>query len=71
MQKTISGTDISKRKAGREGYLTASDEMSYPDWRAKLRRAKKQLDAGEGIDLETLLREEKQRKRAHKASGKR
>ena len=46
-----------------EGYLIALDEMSYPDWRAKLRRAAKQLDAGEGIELETLLKEEKKRKR--------
>lgn len=46
-----------------EGYLIALDEMSYPDWRAKLRRATKQLDAGEGIELETLLKEEKKRKR--------
>jgi prevent-host-death family protein len=46
-----------------EGYLIALDEMSYSNWRAKLRRAKKQLDAGEGVELETLLKEEKKRKR--------
>jgi prevent-host-death family protein len=46
-----------------EGYLIALDELSYPEWRAKLHRATKQLDAGEGIELETLLREEKKRKR--------
>jgi len=46
-----------------EGYLIALDEVSDLDWRAKLRRAAKQLDAGEGIELETLLKEEKKRKR--------
>jgi prevent-host-death family protein len=46
-----------------EGYLIALDEMSYLDWRVKLRRATKQLDAGEGIELETLVKEEKKRKR--------
>jgi prevent-host-death family protein len=46
-----------------EGYLIALDEMSYLDWRVKLSRATKQLDAGEGIELETLVKEEKKRKR--------
>jgi hypothetical protein len=62
--KIISITDLqSKTTEDRESYLIALDEMSYPDWRAKLRRAKRQLDAGEGIELETLLKEEKKLKR--------
>ncbi len=46
-----------------EGYLVTLDEMSYPDWEAKLRRAAKELDAGGGIELETFLRKGKKRKR--------
>jgi len=48
-----------------EGYLITLDEMTYPDWQAKLRRAIQQLDAGQGIDLETVLKKgKKRRKRA-------
>ena len=48
-----------------EGYLITLDEMTYPDWQVRLRRAIRQLDAGETIDLETVLkREKKRRKRA-------
>jgi hypothetical protein len=64
MRKIISITDLPpKTKEDCEGYLIALDEMSYSDWRTKLRRAKKQLDAGEGIELEALLKEGKKRKR--------
>ena len=46
-----------------EGYLVTLDEMSYPDWEAKLRRAAKELDAGGGIELETFLKKKRKRKR--------
>jgi prevent-host-death family protein len=46
-----------------EGYLVTLDEMSYPDWEAKLRRASKELDAGGGIELETFLKKKSKRKR--------
>jgi hypothetical protein len=57
VREIISTTDLlSKTTEDSERYLIALDEMSYPDWRAKLRRAKRQLDAGEGIEFQALLR---------------
>ena len=47
-----------------EGLLITLDEMSYPDWQVKLRRALAESKAGAGIELEELLRREKRRKRA-------
>jgi hypothetical protein len=38
------------------------DEKSYPDWRAKLNRGLAQLDANEGVELETFLATEKKRR---------
>jgi prevent-host-death family protein len=46
-----------------EGYLIALDERTYPDWREKLRRGIKDLDEGRWIELGTLLKKEKKRKR--------
>ena len=45
-----------------EGYLIPIDEKSYPDWRAKLSRGLKQLDTGEGVELESFLKKQKKRK---------
>jgi prevent-host-death family protein len=45
-----------------ESFLIPIDEKSYPDWRAKLSRGLKQLDAGEGVELESLLKKQKKRK---------
>ena len=57
MREIISITNLqSKTTEDSESYLIALDEMSYPNWRAKLRRAKRQRDAGEGIELQALLR---------------
>ncbi len=46
-----------------EGYLITRDEQSYPDWRARLRRAKREAEEGKGIALETYLKKEKKRGR--------
>jgi prevent-host-death family protein len=46
-----------------ESYLIPIDEKSYPDWRAKLARGLKQLNAGQGVELETFLKKEKKRRR--------
>jgi hypothetical protein len=35
------------------------DEKSYPDWQAKLNRGLAQLDANEGVELESFLATEK------------
>ena len=47
---------LRNRAAGR--FITR-DEMRHPDWQAKLQRAIRQLDAGEGIDLEVVLKRER------------
>lgn len=36
------------------------DEKSYLDWREKLTRGLKQLDAGEGVELEVFLKQNKE-----------
>src|SRR5450755_3204380 len=46
-----------------ESFLIPIDEKSYPDWRAKLARGLKQLNAGQGVELETFLKKEKKRRR--------
>jgi PHD/YefM family antitoxin component YafN of YafNO toxin-antitoxin module len=46
-----------------EGLLITLDEMSYPDWQAKLRRALKESREGLGVELDELLKKEKKRKR--------
>lgn len=46
-----------------EGLLITLDEMTYPDWKARLRRAMKELNEGKHIELEAFLRKEKKRKR--------
>jgi prevent-host-death family protein len=46
-----------------EGYLATLDEMSYPDWRARLTRARRELDEGKGIELKEYLRKRKKRRR--------
>jgi hypothetical protein len=39
-----------------ESYLLTLEEMSYPDWRERLERAKRELDAGNCITLEEFLK---------------
>ena len=38
------------------GERIALDEMSYPDWRKKLERGIRDLDAGRYIELEAFLK---------------
>ena len=50
-----------------EGLLITMDEMSYPDWRYRLNRAKRELKAGKGISLNAFLKKYgKQKRRARK-----
>jgi prevent-host-death family protein len=51
-----------------EGLLITLDEMTYPDWKTRLRRALRESQEGKGIELETYLRKEKKRKRRAQAS---
>lgn len=46
-----------------EGFLVTKDEMSYPDWRARLSRAERESKAGKGIALETFLKKKARRRR--------
>ncbi len=50
-----------------ESFLIPIDEKSYPDWRAKLSRGLKRLDAGQGVELESFLKKQKKRKSRAKA----
>jgi prevent-host-death family protein len=45
-----------------EGLVATLDEMSFPDWKVRLREARRASAAGEGIELGAYLR--KRRKRA-------
>jgi prevent-host-death family protein len=38
-----------------EGFLATRDEMSYPDWKSRLRRAAKESQQGKGMLLATYL----------------
>ena len=44
-----------------EGLLATHDETSYPDWKRRIARAKKESRESRGVELETFLR------RAHRA----
>jgi antitoxin YefM len=46
-----------------EGLLITLDEMSYPDWQTKLRRALRESKSGLGIELDAFLKKEKKRNR--------
>ena len=46
-----------------EGFLVTRDEMSYPDWNARLARAKRESKAGKGIELEAFLKKQAKRRR--------
>ena len=46
-----------------EGLLITLEEMSYPDWQAKVRRGIQELDAGKGIELDKFRTKEKRHKR--------
>jgi prevent-host-death family protein len=39
-----------------EGFLATRDEMTYPDWEQRLRRAKRESKQGKGVSLETYLK---------------
>lgn len=39
------------------GQRILEDEMSYPDWREKMERGMRELDAGKGIELEVYLKQ--------------
>jgi prevent-host-death family protein len=39
-----------------EGHLLTLDEMSYPDWRARLAQGKRESHAGKGIELHAFLK---------------
>lgn len=45
-----------------EGMLAMQDEMSFPDWRERLERAKKEAAMGKGIALDAYLARRKRRK---------
>ena len=51
-----------------EGPLMTMDEMSYPDWRERLERAKQESRAGKGIELNELLKKRARMARGHKAA---
>lgn len=38
-----------------EGLVATRDEMSYPDWQARLRTARKEAKQGKGVSLDTYL----------------
>lgn len=38
-----------------EGMVATRDEMSYPDWEARLKTARKEAKQGKGISLDTYL----------------
>ena len=44
-----------------EGMLHTLDEMSYPDWRERLNRAKRESERGESISLEELIKKKERR----------
>jgi prevent-host-death family protein len=45
-----------------EGMLAMQDEMSFPDWRERLDRARKESAAGKSVSLETYIARRKRRK---------
>jgi hypothetical protein len=49
-------TGFDDESADLESYLLTLEEMSYPDWRERLERAKRELDAGNYITLEEFLK---------------
>jgi hypothetical protein len=38
-----------------EGWLATRDEMSYPDWESRLRRAQRESKQGRGVSLDAYL----------------
>lgn len=51
-----------------EGALVTLDEQSYPDWEARLRRAKREARSGKAIEFEAFLRAQKKRRRDQRQS---
>jgi hypothetical protein len=47
------------------GQRILEDEMSYPDWREKLERGLRELEAGKGIELDAYLKQSKKTRRRH------
>ncbi|MBI3553420.1 MAG: type II toxin-antitoxin system Phd/YefM family antitoxin [Elusimicrobia bacterium] len=44
-----------------EGIMAAQQEMSFPDWRKRLERARKESAEGKGLELDAYLRKRKRR----------
>jgi hypothetical protein len=45
------------------GQRILEDEMSYPDWREKMERGLRDLDAGRFIELEAFLKQSSKKRR--------
>ena len=45
-----------------EGFLATRDEMSYPDWERRLRRANLESKQGKGISLDAYLKKRSARR---------
>jgi prevent-host-death family protein len=39
-----------------EGFLATRDEMSYPDWKTRLRRATKESQVGKSVSLDMYVK---------------
>lgn len=39
-----------------EGVLATQDELAFPDWRKRLKRAEKESREGKGVELEEFVR---------------
>ena len=39
-----------------EGFLATRDEMTYPDWKQRLQRARRESRQGKGVSLDTYLK---------------
>ena len=52
-----------------EGHMLTLDEMTYPDWRHRLERAKRESREGKGIELDVLLKKRARTTKGHKATA--
>lgn len=46
-----------------EGHLATLEEMSYPDWRERLERARREIEEGKSIPFEDYLKRRASRRR--------
>lgn len=63
-------TGFDDERADLESYLVTLDEMSYPDWRERLERAKRESAGGNYITLEELLKQRRKQERARARGAK-